>query len=311
MINGEQPRSGWWQESDDGWYLPDSYPQPGAVRAAPEPRNAVAAGPRHAVPGMRSDRYGRRWMWSALGVVTALAGVAAVGAGIVVVVNSNSVHIRRSAPAHHISGAVAAFATQDQIETTAVTPAQLRDALLPARKLGSGAAVTGPDTSLSHNTGNCGEPAPGGFRAMASESLRDSQTGRSLRETIIDWANPADAGRSLRLDREAAEQAGSCHASSAGVRESVIIRRSGSPAVPCGRYLAVRAPGGFRVMAACGSVTVAIQVQAKRRPDVSQASADGYLKAAVSRLTASWLRDPRLLPAGELSAPVTGRGTGR
>ncbi len=286
MINGEQPGPGWWRESDDGWYLQRSYPQPDAVRAAP--------GPRHAGPGKRSHRHGRRQRArSALGVVTALAGLATISAGIVIFVNSRSGHIRYPAPAAVISGTAATFAAHDQIQTTAITPARLKEALLPSREIGSAAAVIRSDTHLSHITGSCGEPAPGRVRAMAFESLRDSQSDRSLREIIAGWDNPADARRSLRLDREATGRAGRCHASADGVTENVVIRRSGSPATSCGQYLAVRASGGFRVMTQCGSVTIAIQVLAKRGPDVSQASADRYLKDAVSRLPASWLASPR------------------
>ncbi len=229
MINAEQAGPGGWRESDSGWYLPDSYPQPGAMPAAPGPRRAVAAGPRHAVapgprhavPGKRSRRYSRRWAWSALGVVTALAGLATISAGIVVVVNSNSGHIRPSEPAALISGAAATFAAQDQIRTTAVTPAWLKDALLPAGETGSATAARGPDTPLSHITGSCGEPAPGEVGATAFESLRDSQVGRSRRETMTGWDNSADARQSIGLDREAAEEAGRCHAGSDGVTGQV------------------------------------------------------------------------------------------
>jgi hypothetical protein len=166
------------------------------------------------------------------------------------------------------------------------TPAQLKEALLPAREFGSATAVIGLNTSLSHITGTCGEPALSGVRAMASESLRDRQTGRSLREIVVSWDNPAAARRSIRLDQEASERAGRCYASTDGVAENVIIRRPGSPPSHCGHYLAVRASGGFRVMTQCGSVTVMTQVLAKRGPDISQASADGYLKDAVRRLPA-------------------------
>lgn len=286
MINGEQPGPGWWQESDNGWYLQRPYQQPGAVQAAP--------GPRHAVPGKRSHRHGRgRRARSAAGVVATLAGLATISAGIVIFANSSSKHVRSPAPAARISDAVAKYAAQDQIRTAAVTPARLKEALLPTREIGSATVVMGPNTHLSHLTGSCGEPAPSGVRAMAFESLRDSHAGRSLREIIADWDNPADARRSIRLDREASERAGRCHASSDGVTENVIIRRSGSSTAQCGQYLAVRASGGFRVMTQCGSVTIVMQVLAKRGPDVSQASADGYLEDAVSRVPASWLASPR------------------
>ncbi len=313
MINGEQPGSGWWRESDCGWYLQSSYPQPDAVPAAP--------GPRHAGPGKRSPRHGRRRRArSALGVVTALAGLASISASIGIFANSSSKHFRPPAPAARISGVAATFTAQDQIRTVAPTAARLEEALLPIREIGSAAAVTGPDTHLSHIAGTCGEPVLSGVRAMAFESLRDSQTGRSLSEIIADWDSPADARRSMRLDREAAGQAGRCRASSDGVTESVSTRRSGSLVAQCGPYLAVRAPGGFRVMTQCGSVTVVIQVLAKRGPHVSQAGADGYLKDAVSRLPASWLASPRSSatrtsdpadPAVALLGHVPKRGRGR
>jgi hypothetical protein len=229
LINGERPGPGWWQESDSGWYLPEQYPQPSAARAASGPSRAVAAGPRHtaaagprhAAPGKRPRRYSRRWAWSALGVVTGLAALATISAGIVVVVNSNSVHIRPSEPAVLISSAPATFAAQDQIRTTPVTPAWLKDALLPTGEIGSATAARGPDTPLSHITGSCGEPALGGVRATAFESLQDSQAGRSRRETMTGWDNSADARRSIGLDREAAGQAGRCPAGSDGVTGQV------------------------------------------------------------------------------------------
>lgn len=285
MINGEQPGSGWWRESDGGWYLQRPYLQADTLPSAP--------GPRHAVPGKRSHRHGRPRVRPALAVIAALASLASISASIVIFANSSSKHIRPQAPAARISGVAETFTAQDQIRTAAVTPARLEEALLPTREIGSATTVKGPDTHLSHITGSCGEPALSGVRAMAFESLRDSQTGGRLSEIITDWDNPADARRSVRLDRKAAEQAGRCRASSDGVTENVLIRRSGSAAAQCGQYLAVRASGGFRVMTQCGSVTVVIQVLAKRGLDVSQVSADDYLKDAVSRLPASWLASPR------------------
>ncbi len=211
MINGEQPGSGWWRESDGGWYLQHPYTQADALRATP--------GPRHAVPGKRSHRHGRRRRARpALGVLAALAGLASISAGIVIVANSSSRHIRPPVPAARISGVAATFAAEDQIRTGAVTPARLKETLLPTREIGFATAVMGPDTHLSHITGTCGEPAPSGVRSMAFESLRDSQAGRSLGEIIADGDNPAEARRSIRLDREAAERAGRCRASSGGVR---------------------------------------------------------------------------------------------
>jgi hypothetical protein len=136
----------------------------------------------------------------------------------------------------------------------------------------------------------CGVALPSGAQVTAYQSIKDSQTGQYLDETIVSWDSPNHASNDVVNSRNAINQTGSCSISSNGVTENLIADNSGSPPAACanGQYVAAQTSiqssfyFGFRVGTQCGSFTVSIEILGGS--EITQETADGYLSSAVGRL---------------------------
>ncbi len=233
-----------------------------------------------------------RFYWLTGGLATILAAIIAV----VVAHPSGPPNPgpTTSSPTLSNAGQSSSSPTRSSGSSQGATPAQLEEALLPVDTLGPGGSVSGAGTNLSEVGLICGGPLSGAT-ATAYETIKDSQTGQFLTETLTAWDNAADARNAGMMNKQALDQSGSCSLSNSGATATYTGDYAGSPPSGCssGQYLATGATlsspslilpySGYLVGTLCATVSVVVEVESDLG-GIAQGTVNGYLSTAVDDL---------------------------
>jgi hypothetical protein len=239
-----------------------------------------------------------RFYWLTGGLATILAAIIAV-----VVAHpsgpANPSGPTTPSPTLSNSGQSSSSPVRSSGSSQGATPAELEQALLPVGALGPGGSVSGAGTDLSEVGLICGGPLSGAT-AAAYETIKDSQTGQFLNETLTAWDNAADARNAGMMNHQALDQSGSCSLSDSGATATYSGDYAGSPPSGCssGQYLATGAAlsspsfilpySGYLVGTLCGTVSVVVEVESDLG-GITQGAVNGYLSTAVDDLESAGL----------------------
>lgn len=239
-----------------------------------------------------------RFYWLTGGLATILAALIAVA----VAHPSGPVNPSgpgTSSPTLPNAGQSSSSPDRSSSSSQSATPAKLEQALLPIDTLGPAGSISGAGTDLSEVGLICGGPLSGAT-ATAYETIKDSQTGQFVDETLTAWDNAADARNAGMMNHQALDQSGSCSLPDSGATATYTGDYAGSPPSDCssGQYLATGATlsspsfilsySGYLVGTLCGTVSVVVVVESDLG-GITQETANGYLNTAVDDLESAGL----------------------